>query len=174
MEVTKNGKIDGPCDGKNIWDDKIWGFTLRHLNMAIVKVGDQNAMDMAGFRKVMDIEFEYLHHELTDQGFRDYVRRFMKSKRTWLKKRWIKHGHTSCPMGVETSQWDTLVAYWSKHAAKKRTNQLTSARGVVMKVSKYERGGKAMAEHKLVTHYLQPTMFWDVWCNGQFVLQFIS
>jgi hypothetical protein len=77
-------------------------------------------------------------------------------------------------MGVETSQWDTFVAYWFECATKKRTDQLTGARGAVMKVSKYGRGGKAMAKHKLVTHCLQPIMLWDVWCNGQFVLQFIS
>jgi hypothetical protein len=39
VEVRKNGKIDGACVGKNIWDDKIRGFTPHHLNMAIVKVG---------------------------------------------------------------------------------------------------------------------------------------
>ncbi len=166
VEVTKNGKIDGACAGKNIWDDKIRGFAPHHLNMAIVKVGEQNVVDMAELRRVMDTKFVYLHHELSDQGFRDYVRRFMKFERSRLKKRWIMHGHTTCPMGVETSQWDTLVAYWYERATKKRTDQLTGARGAVMKVSKYGQSGKAMAKHKLVTHCLQPTMFWDVWCNG--------
>jgi hypothetical protein len=47
VEVTKNGKIDGACNGKNIWDDKIRGFAPCHLNMAIVKVGGQNVVDMA-------------------------------------------------------------------------------------------------------------------------------
>ncbi len=75
-----------------------------------------------------------------------------------------------CPMGVETSQWDTLVAYWFEHATKKRTDQLTSARSVVMKVNKYGWGGKTMVEHRLVTHCLQPTMLWDVWCSRKFVL----
>jgi len=72
VEVTKNGKIDGACAGKNIWDDKIQGFAPCHLNMAIVKVGEQNVVDMAELRKVMDTK--YLHHELSDQGFRDCVR----------------------------------------------------------------------------------------------------
>jgi hypothetical protein len=62
-------------------------------------------------------------------------------------------------MGVETSQWDTLVAYWSERATKKKTNQLTSAKGAIMKVSKYGQDGKTMVKHKLVTHCLQPTMF---------------
>jgi hypothetical protein len=74
MEVTKNGKIDWACDGKNIWDAKIRGFAPRHLNMAIVKVGDQNVVDMGELRRVMDTEFEYLQHELSDRGFIDCVR----------------------------------------------------------------------------------------------------
>ncbi len=81
-------------------------------------------------------------------------------------------------MGTQRALWvwkhpngTPFVAYWSERATKKRTDQLTGARGAVMKVSKYGRGGKTMAEHKLVTHCLQPTMFYDVWCNGQFVLQ---
>ncbi len=74
-------------------------------------------------------------------------------------------------MGVEQSQWDTLVAYWFERATKKRADQLTGARGAVLNVSKYGRGGKVMAEQKLLTHCLQPTLFWVVWCNGQFVLQ---
>jgi hypothetical protein len=32
------------------------------------------------------------------------------------------------------------------------------ARGAITKVSKHGWGGKTMAEHKLVTHYLQPAM----------------
>jgi hypothetical protein len=78
MEVTKNGKIDGACDGKNIWYNKIQGFAPRHLNMAIVKVGDQNVVDTDELCRVMDTEFEYFQHELSDWGFRDCVRRFMK------------------------------------------------------------------------------------------------
>jgi len=66
------------------------------------------------------------------------------------------------------------VAYWSECAIKKRTDQLTGAKSAVMKVSKYGWGGKTMVKHKLVTHCFQPTMLWDVWCNGKFVLQSIS
>ncbi len=54
------------------------------------------------------------------------------------------------------------MAYWCERATKERTDQLMGARGTIMKVNKYGQGGKAMVEHKLVTHYLQPTMLWDV------------
>jgi len=41
--------------------------------MAIVKVGDQNTMDISELHKVMDIEFKHLEHELNDQGLRNSV-----------------------------------------------------------------------------------------------------
>ncbi len=62
VEVTKNGKIDGACDGKNIWDGKIQGLAPCHLIMAIVKVGYKNVVDMGELRRVMDTKFEYLQH----------------------------------------------------------------------------------------------------------------
>jgi hypothetical protein len=54
--------------------------------MAIVKLGDQNVVDMGELRRVMDIEFEYLQLELNDWGFKNCVRRFMKFERFQLKK----------------------------------------------------------------------------------------
>jgi hypothetical protein len=45
--VTKHGKIDGSCDGKNEWDNAMRDLAPHILNMAIVKVGEQNLVDMA-------------------------------------------------------------------------------------------------------------------------------
>jgi hypothetical protein len=50
------------------------------------------------------------------------------------------------------------VAYWSEQDTKKKTNQLTDARGAVMNVSKYGRGGRVGAKAKLVCHF-QPFFF---------------
>jgi len=47
VELTKHGKIDGSCDGKNDWDNAIWGLAPCILNMVVVKVGEQNLVDMA-------------------------------------------------------------------------------------------------------------------------------
>jgi len=47
VELTKHGKIDESCDGKNDWDSAMWDLAPRILNMAIVKVGEQNLVDMA-------------------------------------------------------------------------------------------------------------------------------
>jgi len=74
----------------------------------------------------------------------------MKSERSSLKKRYQKDGQTGCPLGVDADQWATLVKYWEKRNTQKKTSQLTGARGVVTKLSKYGRGGKVVAEAKLV------------------------
>jgi hypothetical protein len=74
MEVTKNGKIDGACDGNNEWDNALRGLVPHCFNMAIVKVGDQNPIDMNEFCRQLDDLFEYLNHELSARNFKDYIR----------------------------------------------------------------------------------------------------
>jgi hypothetical protein len=150
VEVTKHGKIDGSCNGKTNWDNAMRGLAPRILNMAVVKVGEQNPVDMAEFRSQLDDLFEYIHHELSARGFKDCVRRFMKSERSRLKKRYQKDGQTGCPLGVDADQWATLVKYWEERNTQKKTSQLTCARGAVTKLSKYGCGGKAAAKAKLV------------------------
>jgi hypothetical protein len=92
VEVTKHGKIDGSCDGKNDWGNAMRGLAPRIINMVVVKVGEQNHVDMAELRNQLDNLFEYIHHELSARGFRDCVKRFMKSERSRLKKRYQKDG----------------------------------------------------------------------------------
>jgi hypothetical protein len=48
--------------------------------MVIVKVADQNPVDMSELRKQLDDLFEYFNHELSARNFRDCIRRFMKSE----------------------------------------------------------------------------------------------
>jgi hypothetical protein len=82
----KNGKIDGACDGKNEWDNALRGLVPQYLNMAIVKVGDQNLVDMSELHRQLDDLFKYFNHELSAHNFKNYIRRFMKSKQAQLKK----------------------------------------------------------------------------------------
>jgi hypothetical protein len=103
VEVTKHGKIYGSCDGKNDWDNAMRGLAPRILNMAVVKVGEQNLMDMAELHNEFDNLFEYIHHELSARGFKDCVKRFMKFERSRLKKRYQKDGQIGCPFGVDAN-----------------------------------------------------------------------
>jgi molybdenum cofactor biosynthesis enzyme MoaA len=80
MEVTKHGKIDGACKGKNEWDNAIQGLAPHTLNISIVKVQDQDLVDMVELCTQLDAQFEYFHHELSGQGFRDCVQWFMKGE----------------------------------------------------------------------------------------------
>ncbi len=112
VEVTKNGKIGGACDGNNEWDNNaLRGLVPRCLNMAIMKVGDQNHVDMNELHKQLDGLFKYLNHELSAHNFRDCIRQFMKSEQTQLKKCYKRNGLATCPMGVDANQWASLVAY---------------------------------------------------------------
>jgi hypothetical protein len=69
--------------------------------MAIVKVGEQNPINVAKFHKQFDNEFEYINHELIVWGSKDCVWWFIKFERTWLKKKYKKFVEKSmCSMGV--------------------------------------------------------------------------
>ncbi len=86
--MTRHGKIDGACQGKDAWDGAIRLLAPRILNMALVQVTEQDPVDMARLCLQLDGKFEYLGGELSDVGFRDCVRRFMKGERTRLKRRY--------------------------------------------------------------------------------------
>jgi hypothetical protein len=43
-------------------------------------------MDMVEFCSKFEAQFKYINNELNAQGFKDYVRQFMKSKKSRIKK----------------------------------------------------------------------------------------
>jgi hypothetical protein len=162
--VTKNGKIDGACDGKNEWDNALRRLVPRCLNMAIVKANDQSPVDMSELHGQLDDLFEYLNHELSARNFRNCIRQFMKFKPARLKTCYKRNGCTTCPMGVDANQRTSLVAYWFEQDTKKKIDQLTDARGVIINVSRYGHGGKTRAEAKLVCHFQPFKKIFDFLC----------
>jgi hypothetical protein len=74
VQVTRHGKIDGACEGKDAWDGVIRSLAPRILNMVVVHVTKQDPVDMARLRLQLDGKFEYVGGELSVAGFRDYVR----------------------------------------------------------------------------------------------------
>jgi hypothetical protein len=88
VQVTRHGKIDDACQGKDAWDGAIRSLAPRILNMVVVQVTEQDPVDMARLRLQLDGKFEYLGGELNVVGFRDCVRRFMKGERARLKRRY--------------------------------------------------------------------------------------
>ncbi len=108
-QVTRHGKIDG--EGKDAWDGAIRSLSPQTLNMVVVKVIEQDSINMARLRLQLDGKFEFLGGELSVVGFRDCVRRFMKEERARLKKRYAWKGAKAFPLGVDQKQWDKLVIY---------------------------------------------------------------
>ena len=151
VQVTRHGKIDGACEGKDAWDGAIRSLTPRILNMAAVRVTEQDPVDMARLRLQLDGKFEYVGGELSDAGFRDCVRRYMKGERARLKKRYAQKGAKACPLGVNREQWEKLVIYWQQRDTKTKTEHMVDARGAVANVSHLGRGGKAAIEAKLAS-----------------------
>jgi hypothetical protein len=149
--VTRHGKIDGACEGKDAWDGVIRSLAPRTLNMAMVKVIEQDPVDMARLHLQWDGKFEYLGGELSVAGFRDCVRRFMKGERTRLKRRYTQKGGKACPLGVDREQWDKLVIYWQQRDTKTKREHMVDARGAITNVSHLGHGGKAVIEAKLVS-----------------------
>ena len=151
VQVTRHGKIDGACEGKDAWDGAIRSLAPRTLNMAVVKVTEQDPIDMARLRLHLDGKFEYVGGELSDAGFRDCVRRYMKGERARLKRRYAHIGAKACPLGVDREQWEKLVIYWQQRDTKTKTEHMVDARGAVANVSHLGRGGKAAIEAKLAS-----------------------
>jgi hypothetical protein len=50
VQVTRHGKIDGACEGKYAWDGAIRSLAPRILNMAVVRVTEQDPVDMVRLR----------------------------------------------------------------------------------------------------------------------------
>ncbi len=50
VQVTRHGKIDGACEGKDAWDGAIRSLAPQILNMAAVRVTEQDPVDMARLR----------------------------------------------------------------------------------------------------------------------------
>ncbi len=151
VQVTRHGKIDGACEGKDAWDGAIRSLAPQVLNMAVVKVTEQDPVDMAQLRLQLDGKFEYLRGELSAVGFRDCVRRFMKGERACLKRRYAQKGAKAYPLGVDRKQWDKLVIYWQQRDTKTKSEHMVDARRAVANVSHLGRGGKAAIEAKLAS-----------------------
>ena len=87
--VQEGGEIDASSDGKNAWDEAIRNFVPKILDMSIVEWGKHPPNTTTKLREALDDKFEYVGHSLSMSGFRTTVTRYMKSKRSCLKTRWL-------------------------------------------------------------------------------------
>jgi hypothetical protein len=84
------------------------------------------------------------------QGFRNSVKRFLKSERLRLKARY-RAGDTKNPVHIQPAQWERLKTYWSTEKQVLKAAKMQDARSNVKNISVVGRKGKAGLEALAVT-----------------------
>jgi hypothetical protein len=149
VRVKAGGGIDGGCEGKNEFDEMLRSLVPRILDVSCVSWIDQSPSAIERLRAALDKEFEYVGNPLSDRGFKNAVKRQMKTERSKMKA-WYLGGKKQCPVYIEPDQWARLCEYWSKPETEQKAVRMANARKAVKNQSNVGRGGKAGKEAVLV------------------------
>jgi hypothetical protein len=93
-------------------------------------------------RDKLDAKFEYVGNPLSMQGFRNLVKRYLKSERLRLKMRY-RSGDIANPVHVQPAQWERLKHYWGIEKQVLKSTKMVDAHSKVKRISVVERKGKA-------------------------------
>ena len=85
VRVKVGGGIDGGCEGKNEFDEALRSLVPRILDVNCVKWNDQLPNSVEKLRSAIDAEFEYVGGHLSEKGFKNAVKRQMKTERSKMK-----------------------------------------------------------------------------------------
>ena len=150
LRVKAGGGIDGGCEGKNAFDEALRSLVPRILDVSVLTWKLQNPGSVAKLRSALNNEFEHLDHNLSDVGFKNAVKRQMKTERAKMKG-WFMAGRKQCPVFIELDQWARLCEYWSKPETTQKAQMMVNARKQVKNTSNVGRIGKAKKEASLVS-----------------------
>ena len=81
LRVKVGGGIDGRCEGKNAFDEALRSMVPRILDVSCLRWKLQNPKSVEKLRSYLDNEFEYVEHNLSNLGFKNAVKRQMKTER---------------------------------------------------------------------------------------------
>lgn len=82
------------------------------LDVSIIKVMAQDAIDYASLREEVDSEFEFTGYPISDHGFKKVVAKCMKAERSRLHKLYISKPDRECPLRDQPHVWERLKTYW--------------------------------------------------------------
>jgi hypothetical protein len=142
ITMQSGGEIDGACLGKTTWDDAVRGLVPRILDLSVVEWEGQKPEAVQKLRDKLDAEFEYIGNPLSMQGFRNAVKRYLKSERSRLKMR-FRLGDTTNLVHIQPAQWERLKQYWGIEKQVLKSAKMVDARSKVKHVSIVGRKGKA-------------------------------
>jgi hypothetical protein len=165
VRVKAGGGIDEGCESKNEFDEALRSLVLRILDVSCVRWEEQSPSSIEKLKNALDNEFEYLENNLSERGFKNAVKRQMKTDRSKMKA-WFLARKKECPVYIHADQWARLCEYWSKHETEQKTMRMTNARRNMKKQSNVGRAGKAGKEAQLVCVCV-------VVYSGSFVMCFI-
>jgi hypothetical protein len=107
LRVKEGGDIDGACPTKNAWDDAVRSLIPRIIDMSIIEWEAQRTAAVEKLRDALDADFEYMPVILSQRGFRNAIKRFMKTERSRLKARYIARDRT-CLVHIDPVQWERI------------------------------------------------------------------
>jgi hypothetical protein len=134
VRVKAGGEIARGCEGKNAWDATVRTAILPILDMSVLSWEGQSIAALNELRDRLDCDFEYIGYNLSENGFRNAVKRFMKMEQSRLKTRY-REGHTKCPLDIEEDQWTRLITYWDRDDHKEKSWKMSLAWGSMKAVS---------------------------------------
>ena len=85
LRVKQGGGIDGGCEGKNVFDEALRSLVPRFLDVSCLRWKLQHPSSVEKLRSAIDVQFEYLDHNLSDLGFKNVVKRQMETERSKMK-----------------------------------------------------------------------------------------
>jgi len=150
LRVKAGGGIDGGCEGKNAFDEALRSLVPRILDVSVLKWKMQHPGSVEKLRSAIDAEFEYVGHTLSDLGFKNAVKRQMKTERAKMKG-WFMSGKKQCPVFIEPDQWARLCEYWSAPETEQKAQMMVKARNQVKNMANVGRTGRAGKEAQLVS-----------------------
>ena len=100
------------------------------LDMSVLSWKEQSPNAIVELREYLDCDFEYVGYDLTEFGFRNVVKRFMKSEHAQLKRQY-QEGYIACPIHIEEEQWTMLKEYWNKNVQMEKSRKMAMAMGSV-------------------------------------------
>jgi hypothetical protein len=98
----------------------------------------------------LDADFNYVPVTLSQRGFRNAIKRFMKTERSRLKARYMA-GDTLCPAYVDPRQWDRVQEYWGSNLQREKAEKMAITRRQVKNVGNVGRKGKDRKEADMVS-----------------------
>lgn len=151
LDMKAGGFVDQGSDAKNAWDGAIRSLVPRLLDMSVIDWELHRPESLVKLREALDQEFEYVGCPLSLRGFKDAVKRFMKTERSRLKAKFLA-GETECPLHIQPAQWISLKSYWVNTSQVEKAEKMANARRQVRHASHVGRKGKGGRDAEVVSH----------------------